>query len=117
MKKLIIMTTMLLAIGVINAQTISDVKYQSNVNSYAVYITGKSKPNCYLGGGNKIVGHGTDFVLVEYNHIYFTKDCNCKTIASKETANLGVVTVSGSTIKTKQSNGTYNYNKYWKSEH
>ena len=40
------MTTMLLALGTINAQTISDVKYQSNINEYAVYIAGKSKPNC-----------------------------------------------------------------------
>jgi hypothetical protein len=114
MKKLITMTTMLLLAAAINAQTITEVKYQSSIKEYAVYVTGKSKPNCYLGGGNKIVGYGKDFVLVEYNHIYFTKDFNCKTIASKETANLGVVTVSESTIKTKQSNGTYTYNKYWK---
>ena len=44
-KKLIIMTTMLLACGAINAQTISDVKYQSSIKEYAVYVEGKSKPN------------------------------------------------------------------------
>jgi hypothetical protein len=99
------------------SQQIKEVKFQSNAGEYALYLEGSSSPNCYIGGGNKIVGIGNDFVLVEYNNIYFTKDCNCKTIASKEAANIQVISVSGKLIKTNQLNGVYSYNKYWKTEY
>ena len=116
MDKIILIITFILTCTILKSQTISNVEYVSNINEYAVYINGKSKTNCYIGGRSKLVGIGTDFVLVEDNHIYFTYDCNCKTIASKEVANMGEVTVLGSTIKSKQMNGIYNYNKYWKSK-
>jgi hypothetical protein len=114
MKKVSLIATMLITFASINAQTISEVVYENNIGSYALYVDGKSSANCYLSGGEKIIGFGIDFVLVEYNHIYFTYDCNCKKIASEMTGNMEILGVSGSTIKTKQLNGIYNYDKYWK---
>ena len=101
--------------GFLNAQTISEIKYVSNIGDYSVYIEGKSRTNCYISGANrKLIGYGKDFFLMEGNNIYTTFDCNCKRIASKETANIKVSSVFGNTIRTKQLNGTYDYNKYWK---
>ena len=119
MKKLFFLSAVLCSIGMFAQQRITDVKLSSDY--YSVYVNGDYC--CSPAGRNsKLIGFGNDFVVFEYNHIYFVYgvDLNCnsgcdKTISSKYASNIEIIEVSGDRIKTKQTNGIYYYDKYWKS--
>jgi len=119
MRKIVFIGVLLFSLGMFAQQRITDVKV--NQSWYTVYVNGDYCCSS-VSKANKLIGYGNDFIVFEYNHIYFVYgvDSNCnsscdKVISSKYASNVEIMEVSGNRIKVNGgSNGIYYYDKYWK---